>query len=199
MGRVFSGASVSLDGFIAGQDGVSGFDRLFRWYDAGDIEMRTTHPELVFHLTEPSATYIRTLMDGTGAMVVGRRLFDMTNGWGGSHPYDKPVVVVTHTVPDGWPRADAPFTFVTGGVEKAVALAKEIAGGRDVAVNGGTIVSQCLDAGLVDDLYVDLVPVLLGDGVPFFSGLSDTPVELDDPTVVQDTAVTHLHYRVRKD
>ncbi|HEX3591814.1 MAG TPA: dihydrofolate reductase family protein [Pseudonocardiaceae bacterium] len=197
MGTVYSAASVSLDGFISGP-GETGFDHLFRWYTSGENEVRTTHPELTFQLTETSSAYLRSLTGATGALVVGRRLFDLTDGWGGSHPLDRPVVVVTHAAPDGWPREDAPFTFVTDGVAEAVRQAKVIAGEQNVAVNGGTIVSQCLNAGLVDDLYLDLVPVLLGGGVPFFAQLADAPISLDGPDVVEDTAVTHLHYRVRR-
>jgi len=105
------------------------------------------------------------------------------------------VFVVTHRVPDGWPREDAPFTFVTDGVASAVRQAKDLAGARDVAI--ATITQQCLDLGLVDMIAVDLVPVVLGDGIPFFAGLEKAPVELDTPTVIEAKAVTHLRYPVR--
>jgi dihydrofolate reductase len=196
MGTVYSGASMSLDGYVAGP-AESGFEHLFAWYDSGDIETRTTHPELTFHLTETGAEHMKSIMDMTGVLVVGRRLFDLTDGWGGSHPLDKPVVVVTHQEPDGWPRDDAPFTFVTDGIESAVAQAKDIAGDEGVAVNAGTIARQCLEAGLLDEVWIDLVPVVLGDGVPFFAGLSERPVVLDGPySVIEDARVTHLRYRV---
>ena len=111
---------------------------------------------------------------------------------------DRPVVVVTHSVPEGWPRDDAPFTFVTDGIERAVEQAKALAGDRVVGVNGGTIASQCLNAGLLDEVWVDLVPVLLGGGTPFFDQLKAAPVELEGPvSVVQGSDVTHLRYRVR--
>jgi dihydrofolate reductase len=108
------------------------------------------------------------------------------------------VVVVTHSVPEGWPRDGAPFSFVTEGIEAAVEQAKSLAGGKVVGVNGGTIASQCLNAGLLDEIWVDLVPVLLGDGTPFLDQLKAAPVELEGPiSVVQGTDVTHLRYRVR--
>ncbi|MER7109251.1 dihydrofolate reductase family protein [Streptomyces sp. NPDC000229] len=196
--KVYTGASMSLDGYISGPD-ETGFDKLFKWYDNGDVTVETTHPELTFHLTEVSATHWRRLLQETGALVVGRKLFDLTGGWGGNHPMGVPVVVVTHSVPDGWPREGAPFHFVTEGVEKAVALARELAGeGRHVGVNAGTIAQQCLDAGLVDEVGIDLVPVLLGGGTPFFANLKGAPYELQGPvSIAEGNDVTHLRYRVR--
>jgi dihydrofolate reductase len=106
--------------------------------------------------------------------------------------------VVTHNGPEGWPREGAPFTFVTDGIESAIEQAKALAGDKAVGVNGGTIASQCLDAGLLDEIWVDLVPVLLGGGIPFFDRLKDAPVELEGPvSVIDGTDVTHLRYRVR--
>jgi dihydrofolate reductase len=125
MSKAISGASVSLDGFIADEK-HGGFEYLFRWYSNGDVETPNAHPELTFRTTAASADLLRELMANTGALVVGRTLFDMVSGWGGRHPLDVPVVVVSHSVPDGWPRADAPFEFVSDGVETAVARAKEI-------------------------------------------------------------------------
>ena len=106
--------------------------------------MTTTHEDLTFRVTRQSAEHLRAMVDMTGVLVVGRHLFDITSGWGGSHPLDLPVVVVTHSVPDGWPRDDAPFTFVTEGIERAIEVATEIAGGKVVGVNGGQIARQCL-------------------------------------------------------
>jgi len=196
MSIVFTGASVSLDGFIADEN-HGGFEYLFRWYGNGDVDVPTARPDIPIRATAASAEILTRLNAETGALVVGRTLFDMTGGWGGRHPPDVPVVVLTHTVPEGWPRPDAPFEFVTDGIEHAVARARELAGGRKVGVNGGTIARQCLDAGLLDEVHLALVPVILGKGIPFFGELANAPVELDDPhTVVQGREVTHLHYRV---
>ncbi|MFF8830735.1 dihydrofolate reductase family protein [Streptomyces sp. NPDC015131] len=201
MTKVCTGASMSLDGYVSGP-GETGFDKLFAWYDNGDITVETTHPELTFHLTDVSATYWRRLVAETGALVVGRKLFDMTEGWGGEHPMGVPVVVLTHTVPDGWPREGAPFHFVTDGgeegVRRAVALARELAGDRDVVVNSGTIAQQCLDAGLLEEVGIDLVPVLMGGGTPFFTDLRNAPYQLEGPvSLAEGRQVTHLRYRVR--
>ncbi|OKK05855.1 deaminase [Streptomyces sp. CB03234] len=196
--KIYTGASMSLDGYISGPD-ETGFDKLFAWYDSGEVTVETTHPELTLHLTEVSATHWHRLVQETGALVVGRKLFDLTGGWGGNHPMGVPVVVVTHSVPDGWPREGAPFHFVTEGVEPAVALARRLAGdGKHVGVNGGTIAQQCLDAGLLDEVGIDLVPVLLGGGTPFFRDLKGAPYELEGPvSIAEGKGVTHLRYRVR--
>ena len=122
---------------------------------------------------------------------------DVAGGWGGRHPMDVPVFVVTHKVPAGWPRDDAPFTFVTEGVERAVALAADVADDGVVGVGAASIVQQCLNLGLLDEIVVNLVPVLLGRGIRLFDKLATAPILLEDPTVIEGTRVTHLHYRVR--
>ncbi len=198
MTKVFTGASMSLDGYISGP-GETGFEYLFKWYDNGEVEVTTTHPELTMHLTPPSAEHFRAILEGTGALVVGRKLFDAMDGWGGEHPMGVPTVVVSHSVPDGWPREGAPFEFVTDGIASAIERAKALAGDKVVGVNGGTIARQCLDAGLLDEIWIDLVPVLLGGGTAFFDELQVAPVELEGPiSVVDGTGVTHLRYRVRR-
>jgi dihydrofolate reductase len=196
VGKVTTGACMSLDGFIAGPN-ESGFDRLFAWHHNGDVEVPTAQSHRTFRLTEPSAAVMRNLIESTGALVVGRRLFDLTKAWDGTHPVGTPVFVVTHQPPDDWPRGDTPFTFVTDGVESAVEQARAIAGDRNVAVNGGSMASQALEAGLIDEIHIDLVPVVLGGGVPFLGKLKNVPVELAGPTVVEGRGVTHLTYHVR--
>src|SRR6266702_4097540 len=110
-----------------------------------------------------SAQYMRDGMASAGALIAGRHLFDITHGWGGTHPVGVPVFVVTHEPPAGWPHTKT-FTFVDS-VEKAVALASVAAGDKNVLVASAKIAQQCLDAGLLDAIHVDLVPVLLGEGV----------------------------------
>ena len=196
MSKVITGATMSLDGYISGPN-ESGFDHLFRWYFNGDVETPTANPEMTFRTSADSAEHLRELDESTGALIVGRHLFDMMNAWGGRHPLDRTVVVVTHRLPDDRPHEDENFVFVTGGIEAAVEKAKEIAGGKNVGVNGGTIASQCLEAGLLDEVHVDLAPVILGGGTSFFSELKKIPVDLEGPTsVVQGESVTHLKYRV---
>jgi dihydrofolate reductase len=197
MGTVVAQASMSLDGYIAKEDNTIG--RLFDWYEAGDEEVTTASPGITFHLTPSSAAYWRTWTAGLGAIVCGRTLFDFTDGWGGRHTMDAPVVVVTHRVPDAWVREhpDAPFTFVTDGVAAAVAQAQEVAGERTVAVAAGTVAAQCLALGLLDVVALDLVPVVMGTGRPFFPGLAAEDVLLGDPEVcVVGSRVTHLRMPV---
>jgi dihydrofolate reductase len=193
--KVYTGASMSLDGYISGPN-ESGFEHLFQWYGNGEVEIPTTKPDMTLRTTPQSAEHWAKVMDMTGSIVVGRRLFDYTSGWGGEHPIGKPVVVLTHTPPADWPE-DTPFTFVTEGIEAAIATARELADGKGVGLNGGQIARQALDAGLLDEIWVDLVPVLLGAGTPFFPELAKAPVTLEGPlSTVQGDAVTHLRYRV---
>jgi dihydrofolate reductase len=121
MGKVIASASMSLDGSIAKDDNTIG--RLFDWYQNGEVEFSTATQDITFHLSPQSARYWGQWVSGLGALVCGRTLFDFTGGWGGRHTMDVPVVVVTHQVPTGWVEAHpgAPFHFVTGGVEAAVA------------------------------------------------------------------------------
>ena len=109
------------------------------------------------------------------------------------------TVVVTHQRPDDRPEDDENFVFVTGGIEAAVARATELADGKNVAVNGGQMARQCLEAGLLDEVGVELVPVVLGGGTPLFAGLGAAPIQFEGPVaVVEGTGVTHLRYRVKK-
>src|SRR5918997_2688500 len=198
MSKVTTGATMSIDGYIAGP-GESGFDLLFQWYGNGDVETPTADPGMTMRTSAASARHLAELRSRLGALVVGRHLYDMTNAWGGRHPLDVTTVVLTHRPPADRPVADENFVFVTEGIEAAVARAREIAGDLDVGVNGGQMARQCLDAGLLDEVHVDLVPVLLGGGTPFFPELGTRPVQLDGPvSVVQGTGVTHLRYAVRK-
>ncbi|MBE2315178.1 dihydrofolate reductase family protein [Solirubrobacter sp. CPCC 204708] len=198
MTKITAGASVSIDGYISGPD-ESGFEHLFAWYGNGDITIETADPDLPLNVTEPSAAHIRAMIDDTGCFVVGRHLFDITNGWGGKHTLGIPYVVLTHSVPDGWERSTEWYEFVTTGLEDAIAAARRRAGDKNVGLNGGTIVSQALEAGLVDEIDVDLVPVILGGGRPFFRPLEHGPYLLEGPiSSVQGNRVTHLRYRVRK-
>ena len=158
MGQVVANASMSLDGYIAKHDNTIG--RLFDWLQNGEVEIPTVDPGITFHLTPTSAEHWGRWVDGLGALVCGRALFDFTGGWNGRHTMDVPVVVVTHQVPTDWIEAHpgAPFYFVTDGVRAAVAKAQELAGPRTVAVAAGTIARQCLELGLLDAVAIDLVP-----------------------------------------
>jgi dihydrofolate reductase len=204
MGKVSMGLSMSLDGFIAGpNDGPErplgeGGERLFEWYSGGDTEYRLPGTEMVFRVSPASAELLREAHSKMGAFVTGRRTFDITNGWGGRPPLGVPTFVVTHTVPQEWVYEGSPFTFVTDGVESAVEQARAVAGDKDVAVGAASIVQQCIRAGLLDEIHVDLVPVLLGGGVRLFEHLGTEPIELERTRVIEAPDVTHLTFRVVK-
>jgi dihydrofolate reductase len=196
--KVIAIMSMSLDGYVA--DANDGVDEVFDWYYSGevDISMPSTSSDMTFHVSAPSAEHLRGLMAEVGAMLTGRRTFEKAGGWDGQHPWDVPALVVTHHVPDGWPRPGSTVEFVTDGIESAVARAKSAAGPKSVGVHGAQTIQQCLDAGLLDEIHVDLAAVLLGAGVRLFDQLAHTPAVLGNPTVVTGVGVTHLRYPVQR-
>jgi dihydrofolate reductase len=194
MATVVADMSMSLDGFIAGPN--DRIDEIFAWFSAGDVEVPLPNQTVIpsFRTDEASAAELRNTLDNLSAIVTGRRTFDLAGGWAGAHPMGAPVWIVTHNPPDGYD--DAPFTFVTDGVESAVEQAREAAGDGLVAMAGGSIVRQSLNAGVLDAVRISLAPVLLGDGIRFFDGLENAPVALRPPRVVEGEGVTHLYYEV---
>jgi dihydrofolate reductase len=195
MAKVIANMSMSLDGFVSHP--TDGVDQLFHWYGSGDVPVHTANPDMTFRVSAASADRLNQAFERIGVLMYGRRTFDEAGGWIGGHPIGKPVVVVTHSVPDGWPRADTPLTFVTDGIESALAQAKATAGGKAVAVGSADLTQQCLNLGLLDELQIDLVPLLLGEGIRFLDHLKETPLALHEPSVVQGAGVTHLSYQVR--
>jgi dihydrofolate reductase len=192
MSKVIANMSMSLDGFIA--DPADGIDQLFGWMGNGDVEVPTAVEWATFRMTPASAQYMRDALSGAGALIAGRHLFDITHGWGGTHPLGVPIFVVTHEPPADWPHTDT-VTFVDS-VEKAVALAAVAAGDKNVLVASAKIAQQCLTAGLLDAIHVDLIPVLLGEGVRWFENIGTA--QLGNPTVIEGNRVTHLAYPVLK-
>lgn len=205
--------SISLDGYTAGPDqssenplGVGGM-QLHDWLRALAV-WRENHGEEGG--VETASTEVLKAADANlGAYVMGRNMFgggpgpwgdDPWNGWWGDDPpFHLPVFVVTHHPrPPLELEGGTTFTFVTDGPEAAVELARDAAGGRDVLISGGTTVArQCLEAGLVDELGLDVVPVLLGGGVRLFDGVRPS-IELEQTAVVEGVGVVHLTYRVRR-
>jgi dihydrofolate reductase len=196
VGKVSTGFSTSLDGFIARPNGNVG--PLFDWYFAGDTEYTVPGGNFTLRVSAQSAELLSESFGKMGALVVGRRHFDHAGAWGGRHPMDVPVFVVTHAVPREWTHEGSPFTFVTDGVEKAVEQAKAVAGSKDVGVGGANVAQQCIGARLIDEVGIDLVPVLLGEGIRFFDHLRTGAIELERTMVVEAPGVTHLRFRVVK-
>ena len=181
---------VSVDGFIADDNDDVG--PLFEWYSNGDTELMPG-----FGISKVSYDYVRPTWDRIGSMVIGRHLFDMTNGWEGTPPAGEHVVVVSHRPkPDGW-HPEASYHFVDD-VAAAVATAQELAGDGVVAVAAGDVGGQALALGLVDEVAMDVVPVVFGSGKRYF-GPVDRQHLLEDPEVViRGDRVLHLRYRVRR-
>jgi dihydrofolate reductase len=205
MGKVTTELSVSLDGFVAGPNatpeqplGENGGEQLFAWYDSGDVELVLPHTDMVFHVSQVSADLLAPEWAKQGAMVTGRSMFDIAEAWGGNPPGGAPCFVVTHDVPQEWVKQGSPFIFVTDGVESAISQAKEVAGDKDVSVSSASIMQQAIKAGLLDEVRIDLVPVMLGAGVRMFDNLGDYPIQLEQIKTVQAPAVTHLWYRIVK-
>ena len=200
MGKtIMNVAAVSLDGFIA--DDNDGIEPLFDWLDNGDVTWSSPGIEHEFRTTQASADFTQSHYRDVAAAIIGRRLFDLTNGWNGKIECPgEHVFVVTHQPPTNWEYADtAPFTFVDG-VERAIAAAKEFAGDRDVYVFSGQIGSQALKLGLIDQVVINQVPVVMGSGRPFFAtGRLSVPILFDNPAqVIRGDRVTHLVYDVAK-
>jgi dihydrofolate reductase len=199
MAKCLIDLSMSLDGFITGPHptpehglGGNGGDRLHAWYFSG----QTPSPYNEFFKPEGgSGEVVDEMFKTTGAMVVGRAWFDIVGGWGGNHPiHGVPIFVVTHHPPNDVPQGSTPFTFVTDGVESAIRQAKAAAGGKNVSVGGANIAQQALKAGLIDEIYVHLVPILLGEGTRLFDKQGSHDLECTQ--ILEAPGVTHLRYRV---
>jgi dihydrofolate reductase len=201
MGTVVVDLSVSLDGFIAGPDDGPrhplgrGGEALFGWMSAGPesnrLERRISPPDA-------SKVVIEEWMSDCGAMITGRRTFDIANGWKDGHPIDAPIFVVTHEAPTHgeWsPRV----SFVTEGIEHALELAQAAAGDRMVSVAGADPAQQLLRAGKLDEIQISLVPILLGSGVRLLDHLGPDPIALEQTRVIVSEGVTHLRYRVLRE
>jgi dihydrofolate reductase len=204
MGKVVLEISISLDGFVAGPNDSpenpmgDGGMRLFDWYSSGDTAFPLPGTDMVFKISRASAELLQQTWPMIGAMVCGRRMFDIAGAWGGNPPGGGPCFVVTHTVPQEWVKDGSPFTFVTDGVESAIRRAKKAAGDKTVSVASANIAQQCIKAGLLDEIQIDLAPVLLGGGVRLFDNLGAAPIELESMRVIEAPDVTHLTFRVVK-
>lgn len=203
MGKVVFNMTMSLDGFVAGpNDGPDnglgdGGDKLFNWYFGGDTEIPISDGNMVLKVSPQSAAILEEAFASYGAGIWGRRTFDIAHAWGG-HPPGSPCFIVTHTVPQEWATDGSPFTFVTDGVESAVRQARAAAGDKDVVICTANILQQCLKAGLVDEIHVDVAPLLLGKGVRLFDQFGEEAIELESIRVVEAPSVTHLGFRVVK-
>ncbi len=204
MGKVTTGFSMSLDGFIAGPNDSpdnslgDGGERLFKWYFAGNTDQDVPMGDGVMKMNREAAEMIKESARSAGVLVTARRTFDIAHAWGGRHPMDVPIVVLTHRIPQEWVKQGSPFTFVTDGVESAIKRARQIAGDKDVVIGAPSVVKQCLNAGLLDEIHIDLVALLLGRGIRLFDSLEIQPLDLKLTDVNASGGVLHLTFSVVK-
>ncbi|MCK8609326.1 dihydrofolate reductase family protein [Agromyces sp. C10] len=193
MGKVVMYASVSVDGFIADEHDQPG--PLFDWLTSGDVPLDESG---VLTVSQASFDYVRPYWDEIGVTIAGRHVFDLTDGWDGTPPSGiDHVIVVTHRPPpEAW-DAEAPFHFVDG-IGAAVAKAQELAGDRVVEVAAGDVGGQVLAAGLVDEVRMDVAPVVFGSGKRYFGSVEAQHLLEDPDVVIRGDRVLHLRYRVRR-
>jgi len=200
MGTIGAGFSMTLDGFIAGPNDE--VDQVFSWMFRGDMDVNasTGAHEINLKVSKEDAEARDEMSQGIGAIIVGRRIFEVAGAWGGRHPLGCPLVVLTHhidSIADEWKKPGMPFTFVSD-IDSAVAAAKKLAGDKSIGVAGANVAQQFLKLGLLDEIGIDLVPVLIGKGIPFFKELGIEPIQLEVIDGSQAPGVTHLRYRVVK-
>ena len=187
--------TISLDGFIAGpNDDIS---NIFGWYTSGDTEF-SIEGAPTFRVSRSSAQFLQENWSKAGAIVTGRRDFDVSNAWGGKALMNLPMFIVTHDPPEQWTSPGSPFTFVTDGVASAIEQAQAVASNKTISVGGTQIVQQCLQAGIIDEIILHQVPILLGVGIRLFDKLGPQPIKLEKLQVLDTPDVTHLRFRVVK-
>jgi dihydrofolate reductase len=201
MGKVRFEITMSLDGFVAGpNDGPElglgeGGEQLHQW--VFDLASWRAPHGLVGGETNQDSEILDESIKATGAVIVGRRMFDNAKGWGEEPPFHVPVFVLTHEAREDLVKGDTTFTFVTDGIESALEKAKAAAGDKDVSVGGGAnVAQQYLKAGLLDEIQIHVAPLVLGGGIRLFDQLGDAQIELEKTRVIDSPQVTHLRFRV---
>jgi dihydrofolate reductase len=200
MAKIVIDMSMSLDGFVAGPGdgrthplGERGGEHIFDWYFSGD----TPYEGTMFKPRGASRRVVAEMFQKAGVMLTGRRTYEITNGWNGTHPVNGiPVVILTHAPPVDVPKGESKLVFVTDGIESAVAKAKALAKDKDVGIGGASVAQQALRAGLVDELYLHVAPILLGDGVRLFDKLGDGAIRLRKISLLDAEDVSHLRFEV---
>jgi dihydrofolate reductase len=193
MGKVYCEISMSFDGFIAGPNvrvgngmGDEG-DRLHGWRFG--------------EKTETDDAIVEERNASTGAVVIGKRMFDVGfEPWGDPPPFGMPVFIVTHEARQPLPmKGGTTYTFVTKGIEAALELARAAAGDKDVGIWGGAnIIQEYLKAGLLDEMQIHVIPVLFGDGTRLFENLGGRRIELKRTSTIDTPGATHLRFSVQR-
>ena len=200
MTKVVIDQTMSLDGFVAGPNdtatnplGTRGGEHLFDWYQGGEV-MRG---DARFAPQGRDREVVDMALEAYGAFVTGRRTYDMTNGWDGTHPLVEHVFVVTHQKPTNVPSGRSKFEFMRS-VEDAIAKAKAVCETKAVVIGTARIAQQALAAGLVDELWLHIAPIVLGRGLRLLDRLGTLPIMLQQAETIAGTAATHVRYRVIK-
>lgn len=186
MGKVIAGMTMSLDGFINDRNGSA----------------EKLSPDFSELLDTPS---FQEMIKNTGAVIMGRHVYEMADPflWANDdYEFQTPIFVLTHTPPAKYPKGNdrLSFTFVTDGIESAISQAKKAGSDKDVQVIGGAnTIQQCLNAGLCDELQIDIMPVLLGEGLRLFENIDTDKIELERTKVEETTPIrTSITLRVTK-
>ncbi|HUO19358.1 MAG TPA: dihydrofolate reductase family protein [Steroidobacteraceae bacterium] len=199
--KVVIDMSVSLDGCVAGPGdgaplGGRGGQQLFDWLFSGDVPFEGS----MFRPDGLNRQVVAEMFARAGAMLTGRRTYEIAHGWNGTHPVNAiPVVVLTHVPPAHPPQGRSRLVFVSEGIEAAVARARELAGDRDVGIGGASVAQQALRAGLVDELYLHVAPILLGEGVRLFERLGSREIHLRRLSTLEAPHATHVRYQVLRE
>jgi dihydrofolate reductase len=199
MSNVVIDQTMSLDGFVTGPDdsakfplGTNGGERLFDWYQGGEVMRGDSR----FAPRGRDRDVVELMFEAYGACVTGRRTYDMTKGWNGTHPMVKHVFVVTHEVPRDVPKGNSTFEFVRS-VDEAIAQAKRVTGTKAVSIGTASIAQQALAARLVDEVFVHIAPIVLGRGRRLLDRLGALPIVLEQAEAIVGFGATHVRYRVR--
>jgi dihydrofolate reductase len=187
MSKIFIDFTMSLDGFIAGPNISNensmgeGGQRLYNWLFGAS--------------TEADAKISSEQMQGTGAVIIGRRMYEtaISGPWGNENPFSAPVFVLTEAVPE---RKVSGFIYIQDGIESALAQAKKVAGDKDIWITGANVAQQYLNAGHVDELHIHIAPVLFTSGTKLFDNIGDQRIELEAQSCVQTPGATHIVYKI---
>lgn len=200
MAKVVIDMSISLDGFVTGPGdsprfplGECGARRLFDWYFSGPNSFEGS----VFTPNEANRPVLAEIFANVGAMLTGRRTYDILNGWGGTHPVNAiPVVVLTHNPPPNPPNGKSEMVFVTDGIKSAVAKAMVLAKYKRVAIGGASVAQQALQAGLVDEIFLHIAPIVLGSGKRLFDDAGLRSIRLNLISSLDTAEALHVRYEV---
>lgn len=199
MTKVLAGITASLDGYITGPNdrlgaGLGdGGERLHYWVFGGPW----TYTGQRGSPADIDKVYLDEVFSSGGAMICGRTMHDIVDGWGDEPGFGVPVFVVTHRPREKVVKGDTSFEFVTGGIEEALRQARRAAQERNVIVMGGAdLLRQYLAAGLIDEFTLTIAPILLGAGKRLFDGIGRTDITFERTGVIESPWATHMRFRV---